>query len=468
MKKILILLLTSGILISLFGCSQTRVEEETYTITLRDTTYQRFVNNAPGNRDNGEIFPSSRTFKNERDMMQNDSIVERKYPDFIRLGLFESIGMIGSSSENGIGTGLFGLFPDFDNLKKRYYGTDDALFTGGIYRIGIAEQRLRWFRDAKNWVWGFNLLEIIAPDALTNHTFISPSFYIKKRYYLREKIPYIAISPSASISLGTILDPFGLNIFSSYANLSASLDIGSLGGLNLRAYVGLIAGMNSGDSWQIRGGNTPGISESQFFPYAGLGFSVLDFHNLVPETEIEWKDHEHSSWDIGLLQIGLLNTGADYSTFSDTTDTGNFIKGMSLRLANASVALPFLNNQFYAGTSLMNLLILGHQEWGLSVLPIRVGYWQTVLLDELSVEPFIEYNYYPSSFFNLGAKLNLALSGDFNLSLLIGYASGSNNIIEGIFAEEFDVSSDFSRAYIGLSIGIADRIFFPEQLRYNK
>jgi hypothetical protein len=176
------------------------------------------------------------------------------------------------------------------------------------------------------------------------------------------------------------------------------------------------------------------------------------------------------------MQFGLLSTGAAASALSSSKDSANFLKGISLKLANASVAIPLLNNKFYAGTSLLNLLVLGQNEWGMGVLPIRIGYFQTVLMDELSVEPFIEYNYYPSSFFNIGGRLNLVVSkseegesGFINISLLFGFASGSTDLGFGSdIVDAIGLPGEFSRAYMGLSIGIADRIFFPEQLRYNK
>jgi len=470
MRKTIFIILTAGVLISLTSCYQTRVEEDTYTITMRDTTYQRFVNNAPGNRDNGEIFPSSRTFKNERDMMQFDSLVTRKYPDFIRYGLFEGVGLMGTSSENGMGVGMFGIFPDFESMTDTYVGDKNALFTGGIYRFGFFEKRLRWFRDAKNWTWGLNGLEVIAPSALTVEQFWGIcSGYIRKRYYIRDEIPYISFTISSGLGV----------VPSMYANVSGSLDVGSIGGLNLRLYAGMAGGMNP--TWSPLIDNPSANPESdksvtKFFPYLGLGVSVLDFHNLVEETEEEWKDHQHSSWNVGFLQWGLLSTGADASAFSSKKDSANFLKGMSLKLANASVAIPILNNKFYAGTSLINLLVMGQNEWGLGILPIRIGYFQTVLSDELSVEPFIEYNYYPSSFFNIGGRLNLVLnkleegeSGFINISLLFGFASGSTDLGFGSdIVDAIGLPGEFSRTYIGLSIGLFDRIFFPEQLRYNK
>ena len=456
MKKT-ILALSALATFAMMSCTTTRTEEDIYTITVRDTTYERFVNNAPGNRDNGTIYPSSRTFNNERFMIQYDSTVERQYPDFIRMGAFESVGLLGSSSSNKLGRGIFGVYSDY-----QLYGdpSEDPVFSGAIYRFGVVEKRLRWFHDAKNWTYGGSLLEVLSPDGKYENTLVSliaPT--IRKRYYLRDEIPYIAFTPA-----------LGIGIYpSQYANLSASLEIGSLGGLNLRTYAGFAFGQNQKGTPQIDASDKD-RAVSVNFPYFGFGVSVLDFHNLVPETEEEWKYHKHSSWNVGLLQIGFINTGAELSAFAtDSADTDLILSGMTVKLGNASVAIPVLNNQFYAGTSLFNLMLMGQNDWGFSVLPIRVGYWQPILLDELSTEPFIEYNYYPSSFVNIGNRVNLAFTNELNVSFIIGYASGSNGLsVGGDFKREFGDPTEFSRFYLGLSFGIANRIFFPKELRYNK
>ncbi len=447
--------------LSLISCSHTRIEEDTFTITIRDTTYQRFVNNAPGNKDNGQIMPSSRTFENQRTVNQYDSIVTRTYPDFIRLGLFESIGMMGSSSKNKLAPGLFGLFYDPENLTESFKGDDKATFSGAIYKLGIFEYRLRWFRDAKNWTIGTHALEYIAPDVWTDNSLASIfPLYLRKRYYLYEKIPYVAVTLAGGIGWWP----------SQYLNLSASLDLGSIGGLNLRTYLGFVAGYNSSSTPQIHNSNNPDKTVSVAFPYFGLGVSVLDFHNLVHETETEWKFHEHSSWDVGLLQIGMLYTTADESVFQSKNDTTEkLFKGFSLKLANAQIAIPVLNNRFYAGTSLLNILLLGKKEWAVSVLPIRLGYWLVLLEDELSLDPFIEYNYFPSNFVNLGSRLNLKISDNINLSLLFAYASGKTDLgYDKSITDEIGLPGEFSRPYVGISLNIWDRIFYPQELRYNK
>jgi hypothetical protein len=454
-----ILIAVTGL--SLWGCvGYTRTEIDTYTISQRDTTINYYDKNTPGGRDNGIVYPSSRTYKAERNIMQTDSVVTREYPDFIRLGLFESVGLIGSGPTNSIGTGLFGVYPD---LKGLFSNSKGGLFNGGIYRFGIIERRLRWFRDAKNWTWGFGGVEFIIPDAVSENALISIApFYLRKRYFLREEIPYIAFTPS-----------FGIGWFpSQYINLSASLDIGSIGGLNVRAYAGLAGGINSSSISKIVVDDVNGKTRSvtSVFPYFGIGVSVLDFLNLVPETEKEWKYHEHSSWDVGFFQFALINSFSGKPVF-DLPDSTTFVTGYMLKFATASVALPLLDYKLYAGTSLLNLIVLGRDEYAIGILPLRLGYWQTILQDELTTEPFIEYNYYPSSAFHIGNRVNLRISEGFNVSFIIGFVTGS-----ALNADRFgsDITSrignpnSFSRPYIGINISAFDRIFFPEHLRYFK
>lgn len=456
--KILLSAIILSMLLISCGSFSTRTERDVYTISERDTLSLTEQKNAPGVRNFGVVYPSSKVFMSNRSVIQRDSVVERDYPDFIRLGVFESVGLIGSSKDNKAGTGLFGVFPDFENLKNSYQGQSNKTFSGGIYRIGVGEWRLRWFRDAANWTFGTSMLEILMPEARIEKTLTSIfPVQLKKRYYIYESFPYIALSPQIS---------FGYYP-SQYVNISGALEIGSIGGLNIRAYLGYAAGYNSRASYQVRMSTNPNKSTTSSFPYAGIGVSVLDFHNLVPETLKEWKDYRHSSWDIGLLQASILASGADSSALSDASSTA--LSGALIKIANAAIALPFLNNQFYVGTSLANLVILGRGEWGMGILPIRFGYWQTILADELSTEPFIEFNYYPSSFFHIGNRINLKISNMLNIGLVMGYASGETvNGIGKDLLDEFGYNTKFGRAYIGFSLGVADRIFIPEEIWYNK
>jgi hypothetical protein len=447
------------LLLGFVSCNTlTRKEKDIYTITDKDTLINYHVTNHPGNRDNGVIFPSSKVILPEREIIQRDSIVERFYPDFIRFGLFESIGTMGGDGDYGIGTGLFGVFPDFEKLSDKYRGEKDYLFTGGIYRIGIIEHRLRWFRDSKNWTIGTHGIEFILPDSRGENSLISIlPLYLRKRYYLREEIPYIAITPSLGIGYYP----------SMYANVSGSIEIGSIGGLNLRSYLGLAMGYNPSYAPQIKNNDYLNKDEgnSTVFPYFGIGISVLDFHNLVKETEIEWQYHEHSSWDIGLVQFAMMRSNANESIYGEN----QMFSGFQLKLANSFLAIPFKNNRFFVGTSLLNLMVLGKESWGMGILPFRAGYWFVVAEDELSAEPFFELSYFPSSMINIGAKVNLVISESINIGLIAGYVSGSTSInLPTDFGNDFGISKNFSNLYLGLNFGILDRIFYPHQLRYYK
>lgn len=450
------------IAIMLVSCTNiTRIEQDVYTITHIDTNNVKQQRNPPGEREQGIIYPSNEYTKNERELVQRDSIVERFYPAFIRVALFESTGLLlGGKRDNAAGLGMFGIFPDFEHLSSGYRGSSDNSIVGGIYRLGIFEKRLRWFRDAENWTYGTSFLTAIIPDSRFEYAFLSIfPLQIRKRYYLKKDIPYVCFTPG--LELGYFPSQF-INAF-------GSLDVGSIGGLNMRLTAGLAFGNNQSTSYSVKQTNNidKKSSYSMVFPYLGIGISMLDFLNKVEETEVQWKDHEHSAWDVGLFQAALLFSGAEKSLFS-VNDNNPAIKGLLLHFVNASIALPFSNYKFYAGTSLFNLIGVGYNEWGVGILPIRVGYWQTVLSDELSLDPFIEYSYYPSSIFHLGSRLNLRIGEQFNIGFMLGYVSGStSNNLGKTFYDMYEKPLSFSRVYAGISVGMFDRIFFPQELRYK-
>lgn len=450
-------------IVMLQSCSMviTREEEDLYTISDVDTTTTHFIKNAPGNVDRGVVHPSTKEILTERTITQHDSTVNRFYPDFIRLGLFEGMGLIGGSTDFSLNSGIFGIYPDPSLLDENSRGENGgSLFTGGIYRLGIYENRLRWFRDAKDWTFGFHGVEAILPDARIEKGLIGMlTPYIRKRYYFRDDIPYV----SATIAVGMGFFP------SQYMNVSGSLDVGSIGGLNVRAYVGLAAGYNSATSLLIQGNDfaTEGIFNT--IPYAGLSVSVLDFMNRVPELYTEWKDHEHSSWSVGLAEIAFVNTNSEYSIFSSDTDSSTaIIKGYFMKIANANVAIPIEDNyNFYAGTSLLSLYLMGLNGNGIAVLPIRFGYWQQLLKDELSIDPHIEFGYFPSTYVEVGAKLRLRFNERYNFGIIGGYITGSTT--GGLGSETLDFLGDattFDGFYLGLSFSLYDQIFYPEELRY--
>jgi hypothetical protein len=453
------LMVFTAIIVLFTSCASIiREEKDEFTISDIDTTFQNYVKNSPSNEDRGVVFPSSREILVERSVTQRDSSFTRYYPDFIRLGLFESIGIVGGDPKHAIGTGLFGVFP-MGNITDAFRGEDDKVFTGGIYRIGISEIRLRWFRDSKNWTLGTHGVEFIIPDARAENILISVlPIYVRKRFFLREEIPYIAFTPSFGIGL----------VPSQYINLSGSLDIGSIGGLNLRAYLGLAVGVNTTETPQIKQNDYTDKAQTIACPYAGLGISFLDFLNLVPETFVEWKDHEHSAWQIGLIELGLHYTNSERSVFADTI-ASKVLKGFDIEIAKTNLALPFGNNRFYAGVSLLHFLGMGMNSWGLGILPLRFGYWHTLIEDELTITPFMELGMYPTKYLNVSGELNLQLSESLNLGIRTGYITGSSDEISGgSFVENFGRSTSFSNFYFGLGIRLQNRIFFQHHLRYNR
>ncbi len=268
--------------ITIVGCgSITRTETDVFSDVKRDTTVITQNVNHPGNRDNGVIYPSSKVVQIEHDVNMQNYEVERHYPNFIRFGLFEGVGLIGSSSKNKIGAGLFGVFPDFANLRDDFRGTDSKFFSGGLYRLGIFEWRLRWFKDSQDWTYGFSGMEFILPNAKGEEVLVGIApLYIRKRYFIKSDIPYITFTPSVGISLFP----------SQYLNLSGSLDIGSIGGLNFRTYLGLALGYNSVSSPQIKNNDFTNEAQYPVIPYFGIGISVLDFHlgTVVHEDLIHW------------------------------------------------------------------------------------------------------------------------------------------------------------------------------------
>jgi hypothetical protein len=434
----------------------TREEKDVFTITERDTTFTNFVKNSPNNKDNGVVFPSSREILVERNTNQRDSEFTRYYPDFIRYGLFESIGTVGGNPDNAIGTGFFGVFP-INEMQTNYKGDKSKFFSGGIYRLGIGEWRLRWFRDAKNWTVGTSLAEAILPEARSERYLISIyPIYLRKRIFLREEIPYVAVTPA-----------FGIGLYpSQYVNFSTSLDVGSIGGLNVRAYLGLAFGYNSPNS-PLNKNDRYKEAQTVSYPYVGLGISFLDFLNLVPETLVEWKDHQHSAWEVGIAELSLLNTNAEMTIFRDTSKT-NFIKGFDLQAAKVNLAIPYTNNRFYAGTSLFRMLVLGKREWGLGILPLRVGYWHTIIDDELTATPFLEFAFYPSSYVNIGGEVNLRIFETFSVGAKLGYISGnSEKVLNTILLNNLGIAEGFENYYFGFTIKL-DRVFFEKELRYNR
>ncbi|MEN9281456.1 MAG: hypothetical protein RL594_391 [Bacteroidota bacterium] len=454
------LLLASVVLSLLIGCgSITRTERDIYSTTTFDSVITQRVTNPPGERDNGIIAPSSRVENRVRTMKYSDSITVREYPNFIRWSLFEGIGLLGSAIDGSSSTrtGLFGLYYDINELLLNSRSIDSsAVFDGYLFRFGQIEWKLNWFDSAPNWTWGVTGYEKIAAD--TDHSLSGIGVLnISKRFYLRDRIPYAAIRPSISFAIFP----------SQYVNASVSADLGSIGGVNLRAYTGCAVG----------GDLLSSPAEVNTVPYAGIGVSVMDFLNREEELHTEWKFHEHSSWEVGLAEFVILGSEADRSIFS-TRRTGSdapSIKGVTARLAVADVALPVFDHHLSLGTSLVNMVFLGSTEFGVGILPLRLTYHWMPLTSTLRIEPFAEVNIAPSTFFHAGVRAVLPVADQMGIHITAGWANGNTGSrVPG--RESFGYSIDgrrivdphFGAIYIGVGASLFDRLFGRSDLRYGK
>ncbi|HEX5316069.1 MAG TPA: hypothetical protein VFX22_05405, partial [Candidatus Kapabacteria bacterium] len=450
----------------------TRTETDYYTITDRDTTVRETERNVPGSAaDNGVVFPSSRQTYISRSTLSHDSTYDRTYPNFLRYGGIETAGLMGSSSLNGLGPGLFGIFALFNSDQflttssgQPVYGTiyhptdslhpqnsnGSQLFKGELIRLMPYEYRLRWFNDAPNWTIGWSAFELLAQDENRAHwlTSYATNVYLRRRIFIRDQIPYLIFSPF-----------FGVSVYpSAYINLGGELQFGSLAGLNIRAYAGFAGGFNQ---W-----SSPITKVS--FPYLGLGVSALDFTNTVEETEREWKYYAHTGINVNILEASVLAESANYESFFDTSVAKSFpLQGLQLKLANVEIPLPIGNYHLWAGTSLINWMAMSFDRQGISVLPLRVGYRQYIFAEDLMFEPFIEYNYYPSSIINIGARLKLDTWTHQNIGITLGYASGSPGAFSPQLLNTGGLASatNFSTAYLGLTLFLGDWNKSPETIR---
>lgn len=455
---------------ALGGCfSITRVESDLYTITNRDTTIRETVRNIPGERDNGTIYPSTRSVEITRNYVQRDSTVERNYPAFLRYGGVEAAGFIaGGASTDGGGNGLFGLY----NLLSGKFPEDTKLFDAYMYRLVPYEVRLRAFDDAPDWTLGTAAYEqfIIQRDSsavIASNESLSGvlPIYVRKRFFFREEPPYVMVVPF-----------LGLGLFpSQYVNLGATFDVGSYGGFNLRAYLGYIAGT----TLTLIDTNNQGNQDVRF-PYFGIGISALDFVNRTEELFTEWKDHDHSAIEVSVLNTDLVystssNVGSLFRNYPRSFDpvtgrfgfdsTTSFPSGAIIRFATAHYPLPFADGKFFVGTSLFNFIGLSAEEIAYGFLPIRAGYRLDLIAPDLALEPFAEYTYHPTSAFHLGARASLKITDWSRMSVVAGYVNGTANDDVTDRVKDLRTSSDFSTFYIGVGLGLGDFFFTPEEVR---
>jgi hypothetical protein len=440
-------LLSGCAAMDLFQIPLTRTERELYTIVLRDTLQRSRLVPPPGETLRGVLFPTARQVHSSQELLLHDSVVERHYPNFIRFGLFESVGLIGTApAGEGYGAGLFGLFPDRLDWENPAGG---HLFTGAWYRLLPVEYRFRWF-DAPDWSIGSAALEglqLSRNDALVG---ILP-LYLRKRWYWRDLPPY------AALSLGG-----GVSIFpSQYVNLFGSAELGSLGGVNLRAYAGIVLGQTPANSrWS---GSAQGTSLTQ--PYAGIGVSLMDFLNRERELEEEWQYHRHSAWSVGIGQFAFLRSGTERSIW--TEGSSPLLTGMVARLLPVQLAAPLPQLPgLYAGTALGSIVIMGTDAGGVGILPLRLGYWRELVPGALALDGSAEWLYYPSSVLHLSGRLVLRTSDLTNLFLVAGFASGSVLRATELDWDILRRSARFQGWYIGIGMGLLERIFRRADLWY--
>ena len=168
----------------------------------------------------------------------------------------------------------------------------------------------------------------------------------------------------------------------------------------------------------------------------------------------------------------MIYATAGYPNLFDTASGNLPFTGLSLQAATAHFPLNnFLNNKFWAGLSLFKLFALGYNQFTFSVLPLRFGYREYLIAEDLTFEPQLELNYYPSRYINVSARLRLNTFKDQTIGFVVGYANGTTGVfLPSLFNKLFfksgsKVSSDFSSFYLGVSIGLKDRLNTPEKVR---
>lgn len=453
MNRILLLATLAVTVVLMSGCfTLTRTESDLYRITQRDTTIREDVRNAPGERDNGTVYPSPRTVDIDRRYLQRDSTVKRYYPAYLRAGGIETAGFIApGTSSQGTGNGLFGLyrFLTFQNPQG------SKIFGSYMYRLMPYEVRLRIFDDEPNWTLGTAAYESFTfqNDSLSG---ISPGesldgllpIYVRKRFFLREDPPYVMVVPF-----------FGVAFFPSvYVNLGATFDVGSYGGFNIRAYAGYITGTD----WVSAQNDRRNRDFSASYPYFGVGVSALDFVNTTPELFIEWKDHKHNAIEVSAASIDVVySTSQDSGSFFSNINSNGvnlpttksaFPSGFMFRLASANIPLNFADGNFFLGTTLFNGMLLSKTEVGFGFLPIRVGYRKPLLGDDLNAQAYLEYTYFPSTLFNVGTRVSLKIYDWVTMDVVAGYVNGSTNVDVITDIPELAAFKSFSTFYFGVGI----------------
>ncbi len=444
--------------IALSGCfSITRIESDLYTITERDTTIREDAKNVPGERDNGTIYPSPRTIEIDRRYVQRDSVVNRFYPNFLRAGGIEAASFISpGTSEQGRGNGLFGLY----QLLSLKSPDSSKIFGANMYRLMPYEVYLPLFND-DNWTLGTAAYELFTYqkdssaelDAGESLSGVFP-LYIRRRIFLRERPPFVMVVPFIGVSYAPSL----------YVNLGATFDVGSYGGMNIRAYAGYI----TGSDW-IAARDDPRKDFALDFPYIGIGVSGLDFVNTVPELYVEWKDHKHSAIEVAAANVNLVySTSSEAGSFinrNSRDSTASFPTGVTVTLASASYPIPVADTNFFVGTSLFNLLALSDREVAFGFLPIRFGYRRSLLGDDLNATVFGELTYYPGTAYHFGVRSALKIYNWVTFNTVAGFVGGSANLDVVTGFEDLQVDDSFSTFYLGVGFGFGDVFHSLETVR---
>jgi hypothetical protein len=230
------------------------------------------------------------------------------------------------------------------------------------------------------------------------------------------------------------------------------LTLGSYGGANIHLQAGLAVGGPNGsdtDPHPVRG-----------IPYAGLGLSMLDFINTEEEMDTEWKKHEVPARRMGLFHLTLLQSSlgssdgvvlngkgsADRTIFTD-------FDGFILQVGTVAFPLRWLPEEMTVGTSVLNMLYLGHLEVGVGILPLRAT-WQYRPWKKFLIEPFVEFNYYPSSVLHAGARCSVGDFAGVSIGLQAGAMFGNSGQLTRNLFESF--TADVKGIYAGFTLGLFD------------
>ena len=194
--------------------------------------------------------------------------------------------------------------------------------------------------------------------------------------------------------------------------------------------------------------------------------SYIYFFNKVYYKEQECKEYQHSAIEVSVAEFDILDAFAGYKNIF-SKKTGLPFTGLSIQAATAQFPLGILDGKFWAGTTLFKFFALGFEQSLFSVLPLRFGYRTYLLAEDLTFEPFIEANYYPSSFINLGARLKLNTFRDVTVGVIGGFASGSTGaFLPRLFTQDGSLfKSELSSIYLGISIGLKDRYNTPQHVK---